>query len=54
VELELHLPNDPEPLKLKAEVRYRHGFQYGFRYLNATSQQKEAIRRTTHDLHLAP
>ncbi len=54
VELELHLPNGPEPLKCKAEVRYRHGFQYGFRFLNATSQQKEAIRRTTHDLHLAP
>jgi len=54
VELELHLPNASEPLKFKAEVRYRHGFQYGFRFLNATSQQKEAIRRTTHDLHLAP
>ena len=54
VELELHLPNTPEPLKLKAEVRYRHGFQYGFRFLNPTSEQKEAIRRTTHDLHLAP
>lgn len=54
VELELQLPNTPEPLKLKAEVRYRHGFQYGFRFLNATSQQKEAIRRIAHDLHLAP
>jgi hypothetical protein len=54
VELELPLPNTPEPLKLQAEVRYRHGFQYGLRFLNATIQQKEAIRRTTHDLHLAP
>ena len=54
VELELHLPSAPEPSKFKAEVRYRHGFQYGFRFLNATSEQKEAIRRITHDLHLAP
>jgi len=54
VQLELQLPGAPEPLKLKAEVRYRHGFQYGFRFLNATNQQKEAIRRITHDLHLAP
>ena len=54
VELELHLPNSAEPLKLQAEVRYRHGFQYGFMFLNATSQQREAIRRITHDLHLAP
>jgi hypothetical protein len=35
-------------------VRYCHGFQYGFRFLDATTQQKEAIRRITHDLHLAP
>jgi hypothetical protein len=54
VELELQLPNSAEPLKLKAEVRYRHGFQYGLSFLNATKEQKEASRRTTHDLHLAP
>lgn len=54
VELELHLPGSSEPLKLKAEVRYRQGFQYGFKFLHVTSQQKEVIRRATHDLHLAP
>lgn len=54
VELELHLPGSSEPLKLKAEVRYRQGFQYGFKFLHVTSQHKEVIRRATHDLHLAP
>jgi hypothetical protein len=29
VELELQLSGTAEPLKLKAEVRYRRGFQYG-------------------------
>jgi hypothetical protein len=54
VELELQLPEFKEPLKIKAEVRYRQGFQYGFRYLSITQQQKEMIRRTTRDLALAP
>jgi len=53
VELELQLPGSNELLKIKAEVRYRHGFQYGFKYVEATQQQKEMIRRTTHDLRLA-
>ncbi|HEX3155378.1 MAG TPA: PilZ domain-containing protein [Candidatus Angelobacter sp.] len=53
VELELQLPGTPEPLKIKAEVRYRHGFQYGFKYVQITEQQKEMIRRTTRDLHMA-
>jgi PilZ domain len=54
VELELQLPDTKEPLKIKAEVRYRQGFQYGFKYIHITEQQKEMIRRTTRDLHLAP
>ena len=53
VELELQLPEANEPLKIKAEVRYRHGFQYGNKYIHITEQQKEIIRRTTHDLRLA-
>ena len=53
VELELQLPDTTEPLKIKAEVRYRQGFQYGFKYMQITEQQKEMIRRTTHDLRLA-
>ncbi|HWS17134.1 MAG TPA: PilZ domain-containing protein [Candidatus Elarobacter sp.] len=53
VELELQLPDTKEPLKIKAEVRYRQGFQYGFKYIHITEQQKEMIRRTTRDLRLA-
>ena len=54
VELEFQLPQMTEPLKFKAEVRYRRGFQYGFRFLHPTEQQKEIIRRNTHSLPLAP
>jgi len=53
VELELQLPDAKEPLKTKAEVRYRKGFQYGLKYLQITEQQKEMIRRTTRDLRMA-
>ena len=53
VELELQLPDATEPLKIKAEVRYRHGFQYGFKFVQTTEQQKEMIRRTTRDLRMA-
>ena len=53
VELELQLPDATEPLKIKAEVRYRHGFQYGFKFTHTTEQQKEMIRRTTRDLRMA-
>jgi hypothetical protein len=54
VELELQLSGAAEPLKLKAEVRYRRGFQYGFKFLQATEQQKELIRRATQALPPAP
>jgi hypothetical protein len=54
VELEFQLPQMTEPMKFKAEVRYRRGFQYGFRFLHPTEQQREIIRRNTHSLHLAP
>jgi c-di-GMP-binding flagellar brake protein YcgR len=53
VELELQLPGNGDLLQIKAEVRYRHGFQYGFKYIHITEQQKEMIRRTTRDLRMA-
>jgi hypothetical protein len=53
VELELQLSEAWEPLKIQAEVRYRHGFQYGFKFVQITEQQKELIRRTTRDLRMA-
>jgi PilZ domain-containing protein len=54
VEVEFHLPGARDALRLKAEVRYRQGFQYGFKFLHATEHQKEMIRRATKDLPLAP
>src|SRR5215467_10586527 len=52
VELEFHLPGVREALSLKAEVRYRQGFQYGFRFLHPTERQREIIRRATEKLPL--
>ncbi|HZU32256.1 MAG TPA: PilZ domain-containing protein [Candidatus Angelobacter sp.] len=54
VEIELHLPEISEPLAVRAEVKYRRGFQYGFQFQNATDQQREMIRRSAHALPLAP
>jgi PilZ domain-containing protein len=54
VELEFQLPLSHEPLSLQAEVRYRQGFQYGFRFLHPTEKHRELIRRATRDLPDAP
>lgn len=54
VEVEFHLPGVREAMRLKAEVRYRQGFQYGFKFLDAGEKQKEMIRRATKYLPLAP
>ncbi len=54
VEVEFQLPLREDPLRLKAEVRYRQGFQYGFRFLHPTDQQRALIRRATRDLPAAP
>jgi hypothetical protein len=54
VELEVQLPLSNESLTFQAEVRYRQGFQYGFRFLHPTERQKELIRRATRDLPVAP
>jgi hypothetical protein len=54
VEVEFQLPDTSEPLRLKAEVRYRHGFQYGFKFLHPLDQQKELIRHATSGLPVAP
>jgi len=54
VKLEFQLPLSNETLSLQAEVRYRQGFQYGFRFLHATERQRELIRQATRDLPAAP
>lgn len=53
-ELEFQLPLHNEPLRFKAEVRYRQGFQYGFRFLHATEEQRALIRRATRELPISP
>ena len=50
VELQFHLPESAEPLVLRAEVRYRQGFQYGFRFIPPTEEQAEIIRNGVKDL----
>jgi hypothetical protein len=54
IELEFQVPESTEPLKLQAEVRYRKGFQYGFKFLHAKEHQLELIRKTTYPLIPAP
>lgn len=50
VELQFQLPQASEPLVLRAEVRYRHGFQYGFKFLPPTAEQIEIIRSAVRGL----
>lgn len=54
VEIQLPLPNLDEPLIFTAELRYRQGFQYGFKFLHPTASQRETIRRITRELPFAP
>jgi hypothetical protein len=50
VELEFQLPDTEDPMTLYAEVRYRQGFQYGFKFVNPSDRQVEIIRRATRSL----
>lgn len=54
VELEFCLPGSSTPLKVIAEVRYRQGFQYGFRFLHITEAQKSKIREAIRQMETAP
>src|SRR5438046_8624499 len=40
-ELECQLPGADDPMTIYAEVRYRQGCQYGFRFVNTTDRQLE-------------
>lgn len=54
VELEFSLPGASHPLKLMAEVRYKQGFQYGFRFLHITEKQRAQIREAVRQMQPAP
>jgi PilZ domain len=45
VGIEFHVPLCAQAVKLRAIVRYRNGFQYGFEFLAIDPQQREAIQR---------
>lgn len=44
--LELTLPGNSTPLKLRALVRYRDGLRHGFEFLARDEMQRDLIRRT--------
>ena len=44
--LQLTLPANSTPLKLRALVRYRDGLRHGFEFLARDEVQRDAIRRT--------
>jgi hypothetical protein len=50
VELQFKLPGSHEPMKINAEVRYRQGSQYGFKFIKVTNQQAETIGRVLRKL----
>lgn len=52
VQLQLQLPEVESPLVFRAEVRYRQGFQYGFKFINPTDKQVEIIRHAIRGLPL--
>jgi len=52
VELQFQLPGSSEPLVLRAEVRFRQGFHYGFKFIFPMEDQLQAIRSAIRDLPL--
>jgi PilZ domain len=52
VELEFHLTGSLTAVKLRAEVKYRQGFQYGFHFLDITELEKNGIREAARNLEL--
>lgn len=45
VGLEFGVPLSSHPVKLRAIVRYKNGFQYGFEFLAMDGTQRQAIQR---------
>jgi hypothetical protein len=42
--LSFSLPGSNLPWELRAVVRYRRGYQYGFEFLSLTSEQQEVLK----------
>ncbi|HEY1462655.1 MAG TPA: PilZ domain-containing protein [Terriglobales bacterium] len=45
VNLEVTLPANASPLKIRALVRYRDGLRHGFEFLTLTTKQREAVNQ---------
>jgi hypothetical protein len=52
VGLEFGLPLCPQAVKLRAIVRYKNGFQYGFEFLAVDALQRQALQRACEILPL--
>lgn len=50
VSIEFTLPHSREPMKVRAVVRHRTGYRYGFEFLTVTDAQREQMRRTFQDM----
>lgn len=46
--LSLCLSESASPLEVRAVVRYRHGYQYGFEFLSLTDEQQRALTEFLH------
>jgi hypothetical protein len=46
--LSLCLPESASPLELRAVVRYRHGYQYGFEFLSLADEQRQMLTKFLH------
>jgi hypothetical protein len=51
--LEMSLPHELLPLKIRALVRYQDGLRHGFEFLGRTDEQKAALRRVCENLKAA-
>jgi hypothetical protein len=52
LELEFQFSDEPVPMSFIAEVSFRQGFHYGFKFVGPTARQRETIRRNTRTLHV--
>lgn len=50
VGLSFLLPGSAVPWELRAVVRYRRGYQYGFEFLSLTVEQQESLKSYVKDL----
>ncbi|MGA8621511.1 MAG: PilZ domain-containing protein [Candidatus Sulfotelmatobacter sp.] len=44
VDLNFSLPGSASPWELRAVVRYRRGYHYGFEFLSLTNEQQESLK----------